>query len=159
MKYKYKNREILGYDNYTIEVRKQLLDEAKKILDSGKSEDKENGVKLDKRKIFIVHGHDNEGMTIIKKIDKYSNIWFAIVLYTTCDIGYPKDNDSFKNFRERQNVVFEYWYLISKIGRNNVCELVKQDVEIPNDISGVVYIPMDKHSRWKLPLSKEIKSS
>lgn len=176
--------DILGYDNYTTDVTKKLLDEAKKILASGRSEDKDKGVKLDKRKVFIVHGHDNEakievarfverlgleaiilheqvseGMTIIEKIDKYSNVGFAIVLYTPCDIGYPKDNDSFKKFRARQNVVFEHGYLISKIGRNNVCALVKQDVEIPNDMSGVVYITMDKHYGWKLPLAKEMKSS
>ncbi len=43
--------------------------------------------------------------------------------------------------RARQNVVFfEHGYLISKLGRNNVCALVKQSVEIPNDISGIVYI-------------------
>ena len=35
---------------------------------------------------------------------------------------------------------FEHGYLISKLGRNNVCALVKQSVEIPNDISGIVYI-------------------
>lgn len=84
-------------------------------------------------------------MTIIEKIDKYSNVGFDIVLYTSCDIGYPKDDDSFKKFRERQNLVFEHGYLICKIGTNIVCSLVKQDIQIPNDISGVVYIPMDKH--------------
>ena len=177
-------QDILGYDNYILDVTKQLLDEVKEISDSGSLKIKSNEVKLDKTKVFIVHGHDNEakieiarfieklgfeavilheqvneGMTIIEKIDKYSNVGFAIVLYTPCDVGYSKENSELKKFRARQNVVFEHGYLISKIGRNNVCALVKEEVEIPNDISGIVYVTMDKHYGWKLPLAKEMKSS
>ena len=145
---------------------------------------KQRDSRLDKPKVFIVHGRDNEakievarfveklgleaiilheqvnsGMTIIEKIDKYSNVGFAIVLYTPCDVGYSKENSELKKFRARQNVVFEHGYLISKIGRNNVCALVKEEVEIPNDMSGVVYLEMDEHYGWKLQLAKEIKSS
>lgn len=177
-------QDILRYDRYTIDVTKQLLDEIKNTFDSGSTSTKDDIAKLDKGKVFIVHGHDNEakievarfverlgfeavilheqvndGMTIIEKIDKYSNVGFAIVLYTPCDIGYPKEHSDLKKFRARQNVIFEHGYLISKIGRNNVCALVKQDVEIPNDISGIVYIAMDEHYGWKLPLAKEMKSS
>ena len=61
--------------------------------------------------------------------------------------------------RARQNVVFEHGYLISKLGRNNVCALVKDSVEVPNDISGIVYIPLDNNGGWKIPLAKEMKSS
>ncbi|XZK07171.1 TIR domain-containing protein [Clostridium perfringens] len=177
-------QDILDYDKYTTDVTKKLLDETKKILDGELIEKKDNIPKLNKGQVFIVHGHDNEAkievarfverlgleaiilheqvndvMTIIEKIDRYSNVGFAIVLYTPCDIGYPKEEESLKKFRARQNVVFEHGYLISKIGRNNVCALVKQDIEIPNDISGVVYINMDEHYGWKLPLAKEMKSS
>ena len=35
-------------------------------------------------------------------------------------------------------MVFEHGFLISKLGRNNVCALVKDDIEKPNDISGVL---------------------
>lgn len=67
--------------------------------------------------------------------------------------------ESLKKFRARQNLVFKHDYLIFRIGRNNVCALVKQDVEIANDISGAVYIPIDKHYGGKLLLAKEMKSS
>ena len=59
--------------------------------------------------------------------------------------------------RARQNVVFEHGYLIGKIGRENVCALVKGDIEKPNDISGVVYVEMDKGDGWKLTVAKEMK--
>ena len=60
--------------------------------------------------------------------------------------------------RARQNVIFEHGYLIGKIGRKNVCALVKGDVETPNDISGVVYIKMDEADSWKYAVGKEMKA-
>jgi predicted nucleotide-binding protein len=53
-------------------------------------------------------------------------------------------------------VVFEHGYLIAKLGRKNVCALVKGDIEIPNDISGVVYIPLDDHKAWRVEIVKEL---
>ena len=77
----------------------------------------------------------------------------------TCALPISKDKETEKMARARQNVVFEHGYLISKLGRNNVCALVKQSVEIPNDISGIVYIQLDSNGGWKIPLAKEMKSS
>ncbi len=136
----------------------------------------------DKTKVFIVHGHDGEAKqevarfiekfgleaiilhekassskTIIEKIEAYTtNIGFGIILYTACDIG-GKDTDSL-NSRARQNVVFEHGYLIGKLGRENVCSLVKGEIETPGDISGVVYMSMNGES-WHLPLVKELEAS
>ena len=177
--------DILSYDNYVTEVTRQLLEDAKEIINNQQIDfTREKSLELNKDQVFIVHGHDNEakievarfieklginpiilheqassGMTIIDKIDKYSNVGFAIVLYTPCDMGYPKNNEEQKRFRARQNVIFEHGYLISKIGRENVCALVKQEVEIPNDISGIVYIKMDENYGWQLQLAKEMKNS
>ena len=139
-----------------------------------------------KRKVFIVHGHDNEvkqevarflerlnvepiilheqassGMTIIEKIEYYSNdADFALVLYTPCDLGrgaletkVPARN------RARQNVVFEHGYLMAKFGRENVCALVKGDIEIPNDTSGVVYVDLDVAGAWRIEVTKELKAA
>jgi predicted nucleotide-binding protein len=137
-----------------------------------------------KKKVFIVHGRDNEakqevsryieslnidviilheqassGMTIIEKIEHYAkDADFAIVLYTACDHGrgihetkvHPKN-------RARQNVVFEHGYLMAKLGRENVCALVKGEIETANDISGVVYVGLDQAGAWKLEVNKELK--
>lgn len=139
---------------------------------------------LPKKKIFIVHGRDNgskqevsryieslgigviilheqasSGMTIIEKIEHYANeADFALVLYTACDHGrgihetkvHPKS-------RARQNVVFEHGYLMAKLGRENVCALVKGEIETPNDISGVVYVGLDDPGAWKIEINKELK--
>tara|TARA_R110002072_G_C7788542_1_gene520665 strand:- start:62 stop:826 length:765 start_codon:yes stop_codon:yes gene_type:complete len=137
---------------------------------------------LDLTKVFIVHGHDDllkievarfieklgleaiilhekasSGKTIIEKIEEYSNVGFGIVLYTPCDIGAKKEEKPNIQDRARQNVVFEHGYLIGKIGRRNVCALVKGNIEKPNDISGVVYISTSEE--WKLSIAKELRNS
>jgi len=134
-------------------------------------------------KVFIVHGRDNEaklevaryferlgiepiilheqtnnGKTIIEKIEKYTDVGYAVVLYTPCDRGKLKGESGDGRFRARQNVVFEHGYLVGRIGRNRVSALVKGDIELPNDIAGVVYTPMDDAGGWKLEIAKEMKS-
>ncbi|CAD0261085.1 nucleotide-binding protein [Pseudomonas umsongensis] len=136
------------------------------------------------KKIFIVHGHDesaqnkaarfieklgfeavilhekaSSGRTIIEKIEHYSDVGFAVVLYTPDDVGNVKSAADNLNLRARQNVVFEHGYLIGKLGRQNVAALVDGKLELPNDISGVVYISLDEASAWHLQLAKEMKQS
>lgn len=138
-----------------------------------------------KRKVFIVHGRDNEvkqevarflsnvglepiilheqassGMTIIEKIERYTNdADFALVLYTPCDHGRGVHESKVPaRNRARQNVVFEHGYLMAKLGRQNVCALVKGEIETPNDISGVVYVPLDGFGGWKIEVSKELRA-
>lgn len=141
-------------------------------------------VNLDKSQVFIVHGHDEAAKTktarfierlglkpiilheqasgsktVIEKIEAYSNVGFGIVLYTPCDIGAKnEENPNLKN-RARQNVIFEHGFLIGKIGRENVCALVKDDIETPNDISGVVYVKMDDDDAWHLKIARELRNS
>jgi hypothetical protein len=142
-------------------------------------------VARNKRKVFIVHGRDNEakqevarfisdlglepiilheqassGMTIIEKIERYTNdADFALVLYTPCDHGRgAHETKVAARSRARQNVVFEHGYLMAKLGRENVCALVKGDIETPNDISGVVYVSLDSFGGWKNEVAKELKA-
>lgn len=135
-------------------------------------------------KVFIVHGHDSEAkietarvleklgleaiilheqadlsQTIIEKIEKYSDVAFAVVLYTECDLGRAKGESPEKErFRARQNVVFEHGYLIGKLGRDRVCAIVKGNVDTPGDISGIVYVKMDDDGAWKMRLCKNMKA-
>ena len=37
--------------------------------------------------------------------------------------------------------------------------IVKNDVEKPNDISGVVYISYDESGAWKIEIAKELKAA
>jgi predicted nucleotide-binding protein len=132
-------------------------------------------------KIFVVHGHDesskisvarflekidlkpiilheqpNKGRTIIEKFEQYSEVDFAIVLLSPDDIGYPKGKEEEAKSRARQNVIFELGFFIGKLGRNKVCALYKEGVEIPSDYSGVLYKRFDGHGGWQLELAREI---
>ncbi|MCS6126715.1 nucleotide-binding protein [Shewanella baltica] len=139
--------------------------------------------KTKSNKVFIVHGHNNEvkertarfiqklgfepiilheqasggSTTIIEKILEYAKTTdFAIVLYTADDVGGIKNTEpSDLKPRARQNVVFEHGLLIGLLGRENVVPLVADNIEIPNDISGVVYVRND----WQTAIAKEMKKA
>lgn len=134
-------------------------------------------------KIFIIHGHDtgiketvarfiskigfepiilheqaNHGRTIIEKFEDHSDVGFAIALLTPDDTGSSIKKSKTIQPRARQNVIFEFGYFIGKLGRNRVAGLIKGDLEIPSDYSGVLYIPIDDAGIWQFLLIKELKS-
>jgi hypothetical protein len=135
-------------------------------------------------KIFIVHGHDeaakhkiarfvadldltatildeqpSRGQTIIDKFEEHADeAGFAIVLLTADDVGAPKDKTDELKPRARQNVILELGYFFCGLGRDRVCILYEEDVELPSDIHGVIYVQMDKHGAWKLDLAQEMVS-
>lgn len=136
----------------------------------------------DNEKVFIVHGHNNEvkldvartleklglspiilheqpnsGKTIIEKFEDYADVGFAIVLLTDDDLGKAKKEEQL-NTRARQNVILELGYFIGKLGRERVCPLYANGVEIPSDLSGVLYVELDKPGNWKIKLAKELKA-
>ena len=58
--------------------------------------------------------------------------------------------------RARQNVVFEHGYMCAKLGREHVCALYSEGVELPGDMSGVVYTKYDEAGLWKYSIAKEM---
>jgi predicted nucleotide-binding protein len=137
---------------------------------------------LTNKRVFIVHGHDelmkvktarfvqkigfeavilheqaNKGMTVIEKIEANTDVGFAIVLYTGDDLGNSAEAATIKlNLRARQNVVFEHGYLIAKLTRPHVVPLVSRDVELPSDLSGIVYV---EDANWEIQIAKEMKGA
>lgn len=138
---------------------------------------------FDTKKVFIVHGHDNnvrnevelfvrsigyepiilckradKGDTIIEKIEREAkDVCYAIVIYTSCDLGKDKNDVDFKP-RARQNVVFEHGFMCAHIGRSHVCALLEEGVEQPGDLKGVVYKPLDTAGAWKYQIADEMKA-
>jgi predicted nucleotide-binding protein len=43
--------------------------------------------------------------------------------------------------------------------KEKVCALYKQEIEIPSDYNGVIWIEYDSNSNWQLELAREIKAS
>ena len=93
----------------------------------------------------VLHRKPDEGLTIIEKLERYSDVSFAFVLLTPDDIGYSKqeeqkeDSKRQKEARARQNVIFELGYFVARLGRNKVCCLYKTGVTLPTDFKGVLY--------------------
>ena len=131
------------------------------------------------KNVFIVHGHDNEaketiarfieklgldpiilheqpnsGRIIIEKFEMYADVPFALVLLTPDDEGRSKDDKEYK-LRARQNVVLELGYFMGKIGRDRVCALYTEGVEIPSDYQGVLYVKLDQEGAWKNKIATE----
>ncbi len=78
---------------------------------------------------------------------------------TPDDKGCLDGEDCTIKCRARQNVIFEHGYFIGKLGRKRVVALVKGDLELPSDISGVLYLMVNNSDNWKFVLAKEIKSA
>jgi predicted nucleotide-binding protein len=134
--------------------------------------------------VFVVHGHDegakqmvarflekldshavilhelpDRGRTIIEKFEDYSDVGYAIVLLSADDIGASRDEPDDLQPRPRQNVVFELGFFVGKLGRDRVCVLYKEGVEILSDYQGVIYKPMDEGGAWRLEVAKEMREA
>lgn len=121
-----------------------------------------------RREVFVVYGHDKDaktqlesmlrrweleplifdqlpskGKTIIEKLEEYmGKVDYGIVLATPDDVGFRKDHEDERAFRARQNVVLELGILLSRLGREKVAILIKDQttMEKPSDIDGLLYL-------------------
>jgi predicted nucleotide-binding protein len=78
-------------------------------------------------------------MTIIEKLEHFlSDADYVFALFTPDDLVQKPT----KARRARQNVVFEFGYVLGMLGRTSgrVFFLHKGDVELPSDLHGVIYI-------------------
>jgi predicted nucleotide-binding protein len=156
-------------------VRAEKEERYEVIEQSGKRK-----INLSNKKVFIVHGHDNEaketvsrfvekiglealilheqanrGQTVIEKFETHSDVIFSVILLTPDDKGAAITELENMKFRARQNVVLELGYFLGALGRKRVCALYKGDIEIPTDIQGILYIKMDSEGAWKNKLAQE----
>ncbi|MCG7321315.1 TIR domain-containing protein [Arsenicicoccus bolidensis] len=120
--------------------------------------------------IFLVHGRDdavrlsvgvvfskcvsspytildeqvNGGITIIEKLESHlgQGVNYAVVLMTGDDEGALRGESP--KPRALQNVVLELGYAMAALGRQRVCVLCSTGLELPSDVSGVTYIPLDE---------------
>jgi hypothetical protein len=58
-----------------------------------------------------------------------------------------------------QNMIFEFGYIVGKLGVRRVCALYEEGMKIPLGDSDIVCIPMDSRGRWRLLIAKEIKQA
>lgn len=177
-------REGIERESLKLKTLRDILQE--RIDDSGESPATQAvaaKARENTRHVFVVHGHDNglketvarylsqlelkpivlhempnEGKTIIEKFEKHSDVDFAVVLFTPDDVAYPADDSLKSKPRARQNVVLELGFFMGTLGRNRVCVLYSEGIELPSDYAGVLYLPLDSGGAWRFLLAKEIRS-
>ena len=177
----YDSPKAAGYDGENVILRNEM-ETTVIILQDCLNEIEEEGETMtatDFRKVFIVHGHDgelkervartleklgieaiilserpSEGKTIIEKLEKHTDVGAGIVLLTCDDLGRAKEATD-DNYRARQNVVFEYGYLMGRLGRSHVIMIREETVEKPSDLEGIVYSPK---SNWERDVIRELKA-
>lgn len=141
------------------------------------------------RRVFIVYGHDLAardnlellmhrmelepiilqnlpagGDTVIEKLEHYlgqhGNVGFACVLLTPDDEGYRSGAEEEKQYRARQNVILELGMVLARLGRQRVAILIKESVERPSDIAGLIYISFkERVDEVKFQLVKELQNA
>mgnify|MGYP001058939894 CR=1 FL=1 len=108
---------------------------------------------------LILHEQANGSSSILERFEDSPNIIFAIILFTPDHITAPRNKPKERQARASQNVIFEFGYVVGKLGKGRVCALYQEGVEFPSDYSGVIYIPMDPRGAWQLLVAKEIKQA
>lgn len=110
-------------------------------------------------RVIILHEQPDRGRTIIEKFEDYSkDAGFAVILLTGDDRGGLKEEDpSTYPLRARQNVILELGFFLGTFGRDRVCALYEEGVDIPSDYQGVLFTKLD--SDWKLKLARELKAA
>lgn len=176
------------YDKGTVTPQGKHAETVKGLLGIGGPAATSMGTTVAQRKkVFVVYGHDidcrneleamlrrwdleplildqipSEGQTIIEKLEQtIDQANFAVVLATPDDIGYRAGHEGEAAFRARQNVVLELGMMLSKLGRQRVAILMKQqdNMERPSDIQGLLYIPFkDAVTDGGVLLAKEMSS-
>jgi predicted nucleotide-binding protein len=143
------------------------------------------------KKVFVVHGHDHalksdlevflyklglepivlhrqpdSGQTLIEKIEKNSDVAYAVIIMTPDDIAFPASQvqveDAERNLepRARQNVIFEFGYFAALLGRDRVCCVIKKGVTVPSDLNGFVYKEVvESIEEVGYPLMKEFQAA
>jgi len=122
------------------------------------------------KRVFVVHGHDevaktslevflheiglepvvlhrqaDEGLTVIEKFEKHSDVGYAFILLTPDEVAYlaseasKPEAERRTELRARPNVIFEFGYFVGKLGRSRVCCLYTGNVSLPSDVNGMVY--------------------
>ena len=109
-----------------------------------------------KLEVVVLHEQPDRGRTIIEKFTDHADVSFAVVLLTGDDVGGPKGTPAHElKARARQNVIFELGFFLGKRGRDRVCALYEDGVDIPSDYQGVLFVPL--HGEWRLRLTRELK--
>ncbi len=115
---------------------------------------------------IVLHRQPDKGLTIIEKFEEHSDVGYAFILLTPDEVAYTidqeplSDNSRIKERRARPNVIFEFGYFVGKLGRERVCCIYKEGVELPSDLTGLIYKKVsDTVESQAYPIIRELKAA
>ena len=110
--------------------------------------------------VIVLEDQANLGATLIEKFEANADVGAAVVLFTPDDVGCLRNEQKTIGLvpRARQNVLIELGFFFGRLGRERVCLLREPSVEVPSDLSGIVYtqIEITAQSRWQDQLLREL---
>lgn len=107
------------------------------------------------RRTIVLHEQVAGGRTVIEQIEQHAvTAAYAVVLLTGDDEGGLRGGQM--RPRARQNVILELGYFWGHFGRGRVAVLTENDVELPSDAVGILYISIDPAGAWKTKLLQEV---
>jgi len=140
-----------------------------------------SGKGVNRKNIFIIHGRNdnikdkvakfisrlgiepiilneliNRGQTLLEKLEEYSDIRTAIIIFTNEDVNSYNDESEYEK-RARQNLIFEAGYFLGKIGKRNMIVIAEQGVMLPSVLDGYSYFKMDSEEKWKEEIAEKLK--
>lgn len=93
-----------------------------------------------------LHRELGDSRTVTEKFETYTNIKYAFILLSPDDLAQSVFGGDSRNeqlltaeHRERGNVIFEFEYLVGKLGEKRVCCLYTRGASLPTDVAGLVY--------------------
>jgi predicted nucleotide-binding protein len=93
----------------------------------------------------VLHRQPDGGKTVIEKFEQHADVGFAFILLTPDEYAYLAEehekpsHERTVEARARPNVIFEFGYFIGRLGRERTCCLYRGDVQLPSDLSGIIY--------------------
>lgn len=102
----------------------------------------------------------NAGATLVEKLEEHlAGTSFAVVIMTGDDQGSLSGDGQELKPRARQNVVLELGFAMGSLGRRKVAILHEDGLDLPSDIVGVAYYPLDGAGAWKQHLLGELQAA
>ncbi|MGD8569047.1 MAG: nucleotide-binding protein [Gammaproteobacteria bacterium] len=97
--------------------------------------------------VILVQGKPGRQNDVIDKLEKNPDVSYAVVLLNPAATGIAHD------------VVFELGMLVGGLGRDRVCGLVTEKLDILANYSGISYLPHDAAGAWKFMMIKQLKTA
>jgi len=112
---------------------------------------------LTRRSPVILHEKPDQSQTIIQKLEREAGkAGFAIVLLTGDDEGRSREGKELQP-RARRNVILELGLFFGLLGRECVCLLYEEGVELPSDVHGILHKPLG--GNWRAALASELEAA